>query len=132
MNINCRIFCKDRTIETVKVNARHQEFTFNKGLYVIPKEAVNLFKLEGKPRYEPELVFIEGEPLPVNAEKTSTASSDFLTRIVIRNALKQSSRMKSEMFGLIADYMRNPGKIILLVFALTIVGALISAFMGGF
>lgn len=132
MNIKCLIIGKDRHVNRVNVDARKSEFTFNSGLYTVPKEAVNLTEFaDGKTECYPELVYIEGEALPVNQKDGSIAT--FLEATVIENALKQTSRSKSDFMSVVYDYMRNPPKLVMLLFvgiiALAVVGSLLQ---GGF
>lgn len=125
MMIHCLMIGKDRCIETVKVDAKKTNFTHNKGLYTIPKEAVNLTEHAGPKKVEsyPELVYIEGIALPVNLEKGDV--QEFLEHIVLSNALNQVARPRSDWFNLFADYIRHPSKIMILGFVVVIVVALI-------
>jgi hypothetical protein len=127
MIIYCRIICKDRSITTVKVDARKANFTYNKGLYTIPKESVNLTDFaDGKTEPYPELVFIEGGALPVNA--ISADVQGFLEQTVLANALKQVARSQSDWMAMIMDYLRHPSKLLILMF----IGIIIAAVVGGF
>ncbi len=127
MIISCRMIGKDRSITTVKVDARRANFTYNKGLYTIPKESVNLTEYtDAKTESYPELVFIEGVALPVNI--TSGNVQGFLEQTVMANALKQVSRSQSNWGALIMDYLRHPSKLLILAF----VGIIIAALIGGF
>lgn len=127
MIISCRIIGKDRSITTVKVDARKNNFTYNKGLYTLPKESVNLTDFaDGKTESYPELVFIEGVALPVNA--ISADVQGFLEQTVLANALKQVARSQSDWMAMIMDYMRHPSKLLILAF----VGIILAAVVGGF
>lgn len=129
MIIFCRIIGKDRSISTVKVDARKANFTYNKGLYTLPKESVNLTEyIDDKKKTEPypELVFIEGVALPVNA--ISADVQGFLEQTVLANALKQVARSQSDWMAIIMDYLRHPSKLLILAF----VGIIIAAVVGGF
>lgn len=130
MIIYCRIIGKDRSITTVKVDARKANFTYNKGLYTIPKESVNLTEyIDDKKKTEPypELVFIEGVALPVNIVSGDVQS--FLEQTVLANALKQVARAQSDWMAMILDYMRHPGKLLILAFVVIIVTAVIGGLM---
>lgn len=127
-NIHCLMIGKDRHITTVKVDARKANFTHNKGLYTIPKEAVNLAEFEdGKTEPYPELIYIEGTALPVNSIDGDV--SGFLEETVLANALNQVARARSDFMLVIMDYMRNPSKLIILTFVGIIVAAVVGAFM---
>jgi len=123
MMINCLMIGKDRCITLVKVDAKKSNFTHNKGLYTIPKEAVNLTEFpDGKTESYPELVYIEGTPLPVNA---TTGEQEFLEHTVLANALSQVARAKSDWLNLIMDYVKHPSKLLILAFVAIIIAALI-------
>ena len=125
--INCLIVGKDRHIQIVKVDSKKANFYYNNGLYTVPMEAVNLTEYEsGKKESYPELIYIEGNPLPVNYSEGNV--SGFLEQTVISNALKQVAKAKSSWMLVIMDYARNPSKLIILTF----VGIIIVAVIGGF
>jgi len=124
--IKCLIIGKDRHITTVKVDAKKANFTHNKGLYTIPKEAVNLAEFENqKEDNYPELIYVEGDALPVN--QTTGSVSGFLTETVVSNALKQVAHPRSEFMNVIIDYVRNPNKLLMITF----IGIIIAALVGG-
>lgn len=117
---------KNRTIKKLEVDSTKDSFKYNKGLYIIRKEAVN-FYLDPKKEslVYPELIYMEDRPSPVNA--ITEDSSHFLNAVVLKNALEQTSDQKSEFGAIIGEYARNPGKIMMLVFAVII----LIAFLGG-
>lgn len=124
--INCLIIGKDRHISTVKVDAKRANFAHNKGLYTIPKEAVNLTEFEGEKKEPyPELIYIEGVALPVNS--TSGDVSGFLEETVLANALNQVARAKSDWMNVIFDYLHNPNKLVIVAF----IGIIVIAALGG-
>jgi hypothetical protein len=128
MIIFCRIIGKDRSITTVKIDARKSNFTYNRGLYTIPREAVNLTEyIDDKKKIEPypELVFIEGIALPVNVVSGNVQS--FLEQTVLANALKQVAHAQSDFMAMLLDYLRHPSKLLILTF----VGIIIVAVIGG-
>jgi len=130
MMIHCLMIGKDRCIETVKVDAKKTNFTHNKGLYTIPKEAVNLTEYAGTKKVEsyPELVYIEGVALPVNLEEGSV--QEFLENVVDKNIMDQLAQARSNWFNLFADYIKHPSKIMILAFVAVIVAALIGGLLG--
>jgi len=126
--INCLMIGKDRYITTVKVDAKKSNFTHNKGLYTIPKEAVNLTEFaDGKTESYPELVYIEGVALPVNVATGNV--QEFLEHTVLANALTQVARARSDWLNLILDYVRHPSKLLILGFVVVIVAALIGGLL---
>lgn len=132
MMITCWIIGKDRYITKINVDPKKANFTHNNGLYTIPKEAVNLAEFpEGKTEIYPELFYVESVALPVNVQTGDV--SGFLTETVVSNALKQVAHPRSNFMNVVYDYMRNPPKLMMLMFVgiigLAILGAILS---GGF
>ncbi len=120
MKIRCLIIRKDRSICTRKVDSSKANFTFNHGLYTIPRESVNISEYKGiKGKQVPELIYFEDDALPVNSGSENAQS--FLEYVVLENALKQVSAPKGMLLDILSDYARSPGKLLLLAFAFIIV-----------
>lgn len=137
MKIKCYILRKDRTATVKQVDPNKGTFRFNEGLYLLNKKAVNLVDREATP----ELIFIEGNPNPVfnenkkevtdNTKKTkkdTTPEPTLLDHQVMKNALKVTGAPRGLGLDIIADYMKDPTKILMLVFAIII----FVAFIGGY
>jgi hypothetical protein len=121
---------KDKTIQVIKVNPSDSNFKFNKGLYTLPKEAVNLTKyLNIGINPTPELIFTEGTPLPVNLKVGE--SQEFLESVVWANFLEQVASARSRIFDIFEEYLRHPSKLILIGFGILIVGAIVWGFIQG-
>jgi len=129
MKIHALIIRKDRSIHEEMVNAGASKFTFNRGLYTIPREAVNLVKWNGKEDVYPELIYMEGDPLPVNVVEGS--AQQFLEHTVLENALKQTAEPKGWILDLFLDYMKNPPKLFLLMIIIIIAASVIGGFLLG-
>lgn len=128
MMIKCLVIGKDRCITEIKINPRKSNFTHNRGLYTIPKEAVNIAEHSNrKVEAYPELIFWEGNPLPVNLTEGNVQT--FLGETVLSNALKQTSRSPSDFMAVVYDYMRNPPKLVMLLFIGIIAVAAIGSFL---
>ena len=126
MMIECLMIGKDRCITVIKVDPRKGKFTYNKGLYTIPKEAVNLTEfVNGKIESYPELIFFENDPLPIN--DASGDVNSVLKRTVLDNALQQVAKAETGFMGIVKEYMQHPSKILILAF----VGVIVAALIGG-
>jgi len=113
--ITCLIIGKDRVVNTVRIDPKKSNFTYNNGLYTLPKEAVNLTEFtDGKTESYPELIYVEGSPLPINDDSQDVSA--FLDQTVIKNALKQTSKAPSDWMAIFKDYARNPNKLIIVLF----------------
>lgn len=129
--IHCLIIGKDRSITERRVDASKINFTHNEGLYTIPRESVNIAKFveTGKKKVDPypELIYLEGNALPVNNSGDNV--QEFLENLVLANALNQVAAAQSDFFGVIMDYVKHPSKALLGVFVLIIAGAVIWGFL---
>ena len=121
MKIRCLILRKDKQIIEKKVNPNTSRFKYQGGLYTLNKEAVNITEYpERGVNPTPELIYVEGNPLPVNV---SGNVMTFLDHLVVQNALQQVSNPRSKIFSLVADYVKNPVKLIPLVIVFIILVA---------
>jgi len=134
MKIRCVILRRNRTQHVKKVDQRRGFFRFNRGIYLLRKEDINLtYKLSSLPHVNPtpELLFFEGDPIPVSHVHDEGRAGKFLDSIVISNALEEIGQPRGIFFEVIGDYLRNPFKIIFLVFAVVIgIGLIQSLFRG--
>lgn len=112
--IRCIILCKNRGVKTVNVNAKANYFRFQRGIYNVDREAVNLTVLVSGPNPVAELIYFEGDPRPFQSE---TNPVKLLDTQLIENALKQSSAPRGIALEIIRDYLKDPVKLIPLMFA---------------
>lgn len=138
MRIRCVILRRNRTLKIVQHKHERGFFRYNKGIYLLRKEDVNLkYGLDSKVKYapKPELYFIEGHPIPLGLEDTEdfievkgpegqnvkipkiTKASAFLDKLVISNALKEVGKPRGLMWEVVADYVKNPFNVFMLVIA---------------
>ncbi|MEX2738069.1 MAG: hypothetical protein Q6356_003255 [Candidatus Wukongarchaeota archaeon] len=121
MKIHVFILRKDRCIDEIEVSPDDQFFKYNKGLYSLESDAVNLTTKNDVVSSFPELYYFEGDPFPIKATvKAKENETNFLEEIVLENALEQLAGVPSETMQLIFDYIRDPKKILFLVFILII------------
>ena len=116
IKIKAIIITKNRYIKNLEVNGLSEYFHYNKGLYTIPRDAVNFcFNPKKKNKKSiPELIYVEGQTTPVNAKNKDAGK--FLDYVVLKNALNQVAAPKSMMLDVIAEYARSPMKMLMLVF----------------
>ena len=131
--IKCVILRTNRTIKVLVKNIKTGEFRYNKGLYLMPKQYVSLISDQGVIKEIPELIYYENDPLPINIINRKKMSGSFLDDIVIENVLSTTAKPSSLFFQVIAEYLRNPFKIVMLAFALLIAIVLLNSILtGGF
>ena len=120
---------KNRYIKKLEVNGLNEYFHYNKGLYTIPRDAVN-FAFNPKKKNKdltPELIYLEGQPTPVNAKNSD--AGNFLNHVVLENALKQVDSPQSMFFEIIAEYVRSPAKLMMLSFVAIILISFLGSMM---
>ena len=126
IKITAILITKNRYIKTFEVNGQAEYFRFNKGLYTIPSDSVN-FAYNPKTKNKksvPELIYVEGQTTPVNSKNKDAGK--FLDYVVLKNALNQVAAPQSMFLDVIAEYARNPTKLLMLAF----VGIIVIAFLG--
>jgi hypothetical protein len=120
------ILCKENKTKVLNVNPRKEYFEFRKGFYPILKDAVQKTR-EG----EPELVYVENCPLPINFDPMSASdASEFLQSMLKQRALQDvKDQIPNEWLETLLDYLRNPSKILMLGIVIFILIALALAFI---
>ena len=109
------------------------EFTFRKGLYFIPLQAINLRADEYNIiQPVPEMYYTEGNPMPIFLEDdgSNTKSNKPLDDMITERAIEESSEPSWRGFEIIEEYLRSPPKLFLLVFIVIILIAFFSG-LGG-
>lgn len=138
MRIRCVILRRNRNLKTSDYPQERGFFRFNKGIYLLRKEDVNLrVEIDKKRPYKskPELYFIEGHPIPLGVSEeitykevvgkdgktvkipNPTKASAFLDNLVISNALKETGKPRGLFWEVVGDYMKKPFNLLILVFA---------------
>lgn len=118
MRIQCYILKRDRTISTIGVSRDSDHFHYNGGLYEIKPEAVNISTVAGVVSSRPELFYVEGCPIPLTATPADDADTKtFLDEVVLQNAIEGLSGKPGMVWDMLAYYMKDPKKLILLTFA---------------
>lgn len=121
MRIQCYILKRDRTISVIGVSREKDHFRYNRGLYEIKPEAVNISTVAGVVSSQPELFYVEGCPIPLTSEASDDADSQtFLDEVVLQNAIKGLAGEPGMGLTLLLEYVRDPKKMILMVFAFII------------
>lgn len=125
---------KDRSIIEKKVGVSRPFFIHRNGFYSIPVESANItsttkrgnFKVEAKP----ELLYVESYPLPITFErKEGESSGKALDDMLIENAVKQLAKPKWMGFELLTEYLKDPYRLLLLVFVGVITYAMLMEFL---
>jgi hypothetical protein len=116
---------KDKTVSYKHLSADEVYFKDRGNLYMIPKEAVNSIAFADKPNNpHAELIYVEGNPIPVfETSDTKMSGETFLEELVIENVLKSTGQPEGFFFEVLKDYLKSPGKLLML----TVVGIIVLA-----
>ncbi|MBA7493350.1 hypothetical protein ES702_03908 [subsurface metagenome] len=142
MKIRCIILRRNRTIILKPIDGNNSFFRFSKGIYLTPKNFVNLVsQIDKTPsvRQHPELIYFEDDPVPLkiilNKDKKESQkeldkrSGKFLDKVVIGNALKELAKPQGIGFQILMEYIKSPQKMIPMLFMIIIVCSLIYHFI---
>ena len=124
---------RDRSVKRLKVSDTKRSFVFRRGIYDLPVEAVNLSETKEGLTPIPELVYIEGNPIPQTKEKqTGIELGTFMDDTIIENAISQTARPSWGGFAVIGDMAKNPGRLMGLAMVLLVVGSVAYQLVIGF
>lgn len=125
--INVLMLRKNRTVETRTIRPDEPFFIVRGNLYVVPNEGVNLIAYENRPSNpHSEIVYVEGNPVPICAKANT---DDFLAKMIVEKILKDTGKPKGFLFEIIADYLKSPAKILMIVFAGIVVAAIVMGYI---
>ncbi len=129
MKIYCYILKRDRTIHERAVRSNIPYFEYNDGIYQILAECVNVSAEDGIIASVPELYYVEDIPQPINYQPPKSnvpEAPPFLEQVIIENAIEGLAGGPSEMLKFLKDFLMNPARLIIIVFALVILIAFFS------
>ena len=80
MKVDAWFLLRSRQAKRKKISENKKEIVFNKGLYLMNRDAINFYSKGGKPKGV-ETFFIEDNPAPLNIDaKDEDSSIDFLNK----------------------------------------------------
>jgi len=135
MKIDTWILLRSRQAKRKKISESKVELTFNKGIYLMNRDAINFFIKDGKPKGV-ETYFYEGNPAPIKIDKAgSDTSIKFLDRFIYENVIEQTGAQPKERISGAFTWARDNisiGSFIKWGFVLLILGAMIGGQLGLF
>ncbi|MBA7640544.1 hypothetical protein ES703_48213 [subsurface metagenome] len=135
MKIDTWILLRSRQAKRKKISESKVELTFNKGIYLMNRDAINFFSKDGKPKGV-ETYFYEGNPAPIKIDKAgSDTSIIFLDRYIYENVIEQTGAQPKERISGAFIWARDNlsiGFFIKWGFLLLIVGAMVGGQLGLF
>jgi len=139
LKIWCYILKRDRTIREKGVNPDNSYFEYNDGIYQILAECVNVSAESGTIASVPELYYVEDIPQPINykpppvtakGKKKQPEAPPFLEKVLIENAIEGLAGGPSELLKFLKDFLMNPARLLIIVFAIIILIAFLSGMIG--
>ena len=127
MKLLCRILGVDRNVKTVRVQPSRKYFRYKDGIYNIDSECVSILFKDKKPTKNAELFYFENNPRPIMSKQEAVQMLDLQ---IVENALTSSAKPRSLAFEVIADYLKEPSKILVLFFVGIVIVTVIMGVMG--
>ena len=135
MKIDTWILLRSRQAKRKKTPESKVEITFNKGIYLMSRDAINFYSKDGNQKGV-ETFFYEGNPAPIKIDKAGSDSSvDFLDRFIYENVIEQTGALPKERISGAFTWARDNisiGSFIKWGFILLIVGTAIGGQLGLF
>ena len=127
MKIETYFLLRSREVVRKKFNPSKTDVTFNKGIYLMDREAINFYSKENDKPKGVETFFYEGNTAPIKIDKQGIdASLDFLDRFIYENVIEQTGAQPKERLKGAFSWAQNNltigavikwGLILLVVFA---------------
>ena len=127
MKIETYFLLRSREIKRKKFNPDKVDVTFNKGTYLMDREAINFYSKEDSKPKGVETFFYEGNTAPIKIEKQGEDTSlGFLDRFIYENVIEQTGAQPKERLKGAFSWAQNNltigavikwGLILLVVFA---------------
>lgn len=135
--IHCYIINRNHDVRRKKVNPNKESFKERDSIYMIPSDCVTLSSTEKGLNPQAELFYVEDNPLPINfkpkkykddegKEIEYTPDQMLMDKTWIEKVFKDAGKPSGFAFDVISDYLRDPRKLMMLVFVLIIVGAIMT------
>jgi len=124
---------RSRQAKKKKISDSKQEVTFNRGIYIILRDAINFYRKGDKPKGV-EIFYYEGNPAPIKIEsKGDDDSINYLNRYIYENVIEQTGALPKERVSHMFNWMRENlsiGNVVKWGFMLLIIGVAIGGQIG--
>jgi len=134
MKVEAWFLLRSRQAKRRKISEHKKEVVFNKGIYLMNRDAINFYSKGGKPKGV-ETFFIEDNPAPLNIDTEDEVSSiAFLNRYIYENVIEQTGELPSERVRGAFNWASNNitiGAVIKWGFVLMILTAIIGEYVLG-
>lgn len=133
MKVEAWYLLRSRQAKKKKISDNKSEVTFNRGIYIILRDAINFYKKGDKPKGV-EIFFYEGNPAPIKIEsKGEDDSIEYLNRYIYENVIEQTGAIPKERMSRTFNWLRENlsiGNFVKWGLILLIVGAAIGGQLG--
>lgn len=105
MNVRCTILTNNGEIVTINKDASYSVFLYGSGLYVIDSSVVSrIERQDGILEDECELLFLEGDPLPIGS---TMPSGQALYDVVLNKIVDATAEPDESLLGNIIGFFRK-------------------------
>ncbi|MBA7491312.1 hypothetical protein ES702_01857 [subsurface metagenome] len=133
MKVEVWYLMRSRQAKKKKISDSKQEVTFNRGIYIILRDAINFYRKGDKPKGV-EIFYYEGNPAPIKIEsKGDDDSINYLNRYIYENVIEQTGALPKERVSHMFNWMRENlsiGNVVKWGFMLLIIGVAIGGQIG--
>lgn len=97
MKVETYFLLRSREVKRKKFNPDKSDVTFNRGIYLMDREAINFYSKEDKKPKGVETFFYEGNTAPIKIDKQGEDTSlTFLDRYIYENVIEQTGAQPKE------------------------------------
>ena len=132
MKIEVWLLTRSRQAKRKKIRDNKNDLTFNKGIYLMNREAINFYSKGGKPKGV-ECFFYEGNPAPIKVDEASKDTSlNFLDQFLYESVIEQTGEIPRERIKGAFNFLRDNvtfGSVIRWGLLLLIIGAMVGGYL---
>ena len=134
MKVETYFLLRSREVMRKKFNPSKTDVTFNKGIYLMDREAINFYSKEGEKPKGVETFFYEGNTAPIKIDAQGEDTSlEFLDRFIYENVIEQTGAQPKERLKGAFTWAQNNltiGAVIKWGLILLVVGAAVGGQLG--
>lgn len=107
MKVEAWYLLRSRQAKKKKISDSKKEVTFNQGIYIILRDAINFYRKGDKPKGV-EIFFYEGNPAPIKIDsKGKDDSIEYLNRYIYENVIEQTGALPKERMSRTFNWVRE-------------------------
>lgn len=132
MKVEVWFLLRSRQAKKKKISDMRSEVEFNRGIYLVSREAINFYSKKNKPKGV-EIFFYEGNTDPISIDKENKDTSiNYLDRFIYENVIEQTGEAPKERVKNAFSSLRSVslGEIIKWGLVLLVGGSLVGSWLG--